>query len=225
MSISQPPLLMLRALYASALMRLDPAFSMKPADVAASYDQIADRWDRLEQSDNGILQHERAIALVDQRRFALDIGCGSSGRFVSLLMRHSFQVEGVDISEHMVASARQRHPDVTFYRADICEWELPRQYDLISAWDSVWHVPLEDQRAVLKKIMEGLTPGGVFIFTTPGLDVPSEKVDSAMGPEMYYSGLGIPETLEVVAGARCICRHLEYDQYPELHLYLIVQRV
>jgi len=24
--------------------------------------------------------------------------------------------------------------------------------------------------------------------------------------------------------AGCICRHLEYDQYPELHLYLIVQR-
>jgi 2-polyprenyl-3-methyl-5-hydroxy-6-metoxy-1,4-benzoquinol methylase len=198
--------------------------TMKSADVAASYNQLAHRWINLEQSKNGIAQHERAIAFLDRKRYALDVGCGSSGRLVDLLIQHSFHVEGVDISEQMIAFARQRHAGVTFYHADICEWQLPRQYDLISAWDSIWHVPLEEQRLVLKKIMKALTPGGVLIFTTPGLDVPSEKVDSAMGPEMYYSGLGIPSTLELVAEAGCICRHLEYDQHPELHLYLIVQR-
>jgi hypothetical protein len=28
----------------------------------------------------------------------------------------------------------------------------------------------------------------------------------------------------VVSEAGCICRHLEYGQYPGLHLYVIVQR-
>ena len=41
---------------------------------------------------------------------------------------------------------------------------------------------------------------------------------------MYYSVLGIPKTLEVLSAAGCICRHLEYDQYPEQHLYMIAQR-
>ncbi len=197
---------------------------MKPADVASSYDQLAERWVSLEHSQNGIPQHERAIALLDRKGCALDIGCGSSGRIINLLQKHSFKVEGVDISERMIELARQRHPDVTFYCADVCELKLPRQYDLISAWDSIWHVPLAEQRPVLKKIMEALTPEGVFIFTAPGIDVPTEKVDSAMGPEMYYSSLGIPQILELVAETGCVCRHLEYDQYPELHLYLIVQR-
>jgi SAM-dependent methyltransferase len=197
---------------------------MKPTDIASSYDQLAERWSGLERSENGIAQHERAIAFLKRKRYALDVGCGSSGRFIDLLMRHSFHVEGVDISERMIALASHRHPGITFYRADICEWRFPRQYDLISAWDSVWHLPLAQQRPVLKKLMDGLTPGGVFIFTTPGLDAPSEKIDSEMGPEMYYSGLGIPDTLELVAETGCVCRHFEYDQYPELHLYVIAQR-
>ena len=47
---------------------------------------------------------------------------------------------------------------------------------------------------------------------------------SLMGPQMYYSVLGIPNLLKLISEAGCICRHLEYDQYPELHLYVIAQR-
>jgi SAM-dependent methyltransferase len=197
---------------------------MNPIDVASSYDQIAELWNTHEFSRNGIAQHERAIAFLERRDHALDIGCGSSGRFVDLLMQHAFHVEGVDISKRMIELAKQRHPKITFWNADICTWRFPRLYDFISAWDSVWHVPLAYQEPVLRKMMEGLRPGGVCIFTTPGLDAPSAKVDSAMGPQMYYSGLGIPRTLALIAETGCVCRHLEYDQHPELHLYIIVQR-
>ena len=72
--------------------------------------------------------------------------------------------------------------------------------------------------------MQGLTPGGILIFTTGGLDEPTEKVDSSMGPPVYYSVLGIPQTLRLIDECGCVCRHLEYDQYPESHLYVIVQK-
>ena len=89
---------------------------MNPDEVGKSYDQIADRWngDRFPRT-NGIRQHERAIAFLERRRFALDIGCGSSGRFIDLLLSRGFEVEGMDISETMVGLARQRHPDVTIH--------------------------------------------------------------------------------------------------------------
>lgn len=198
---------------------------MHPTEIAQSYDQIAERWSSPDfPASNGIAPHERAIAFLKQKQTALDIGCGSSGRIVDLLLRHGFAVEGVDISQRMLELARARHPDITFYHADICQWALPRQYDLISAWDSIWHLPLSEQEPVMRKIMQGLTPGGVFIFTTGGLDEPIEKVDSSMGPQVYYSVLGIPQTLKLIDACGCICRHLEYDQYPESHLYLIVQK-
>lgn len=199
---------------------------MTPAEIARGYDELADQWNSDGfPRDNGIKQHERAIAFAKNRRCALDVGCGSSGRIVDLLQSHGFEVEGLDVSPRMIELAKRRHPAVTFHQADICAWELPKKYDLISAWDSIWHVPLSQQERVLRKLLNGLNSEGICIFTMGGLDAPSEKLDSAMGPQMYYSVLGVPNTLTLLSEADCVCRHLEYDQYPELHLYVIAQKV
>jgi hypothetical protein len=45
-----------------------------------------------------------------------------------------------------------------------------------------------------------------------------------MGTPVYDSVLGITQTLQMVADAGCVCRHLEYDQYPEKHIFLIAQK-
>lgn len=198
---------------------------MAPQDVGNSYDQIASHWDSDRfPRENGIAQHERAIAFTDLRGPALDIGCGSSGRVIDLLLEHGFSPEGLDISGKMLELALRRHPDLTFHQADICEWQFPHAYDFISAWDSIWHVPLRAQEQVLLKILEGLNPGGVAAFTLGGTEDPSETTNSQMGPPMYHSTIGIPRTLQLIAEAGSVCRHLEYDQYPELHVYIICQR-
>jgi SAM-dependent methyltransferase len=198
---------------------------MSPDDIAKSYDEIAHIWNGEGfPRDNGIHQHERAVAFVKNKGHAIDIGCGSSGRFIDLLMSNGFEVEGLDISGEMIELAKRRHPGISFHHADICSWTFPKAYDFISAWDSIWHVPLPEHERVLKKILLGLTSGGICIFTAGGLDAPAEKIDSEMGPRMYYSVLGVPNILRVLSETRCICRHLEYDQYPELHLYFIVQK-
>jgi RimJ/RimL family protein N-acetyltransferase len=194
---------------------------MTPEQVAASYDQIADRW--VDVSTYGFAQIERAVAFVEHRSVALDVGCGT-GRLMGLLSKHGFRTDGIDSSPAMIALARDRHPEARLFHADICRWELPRSYDLIVAWDSVWHVPLAQQEAVLTKLCRGLAAGGVLVFTTGGTDAPEEKQDSCMGPPMYHATLGIPKTLQVLAEAGCVCRHLEYDQHPELHVYIIAQK-
>lgn len=203
---------------------------MHPKDIGLSYDAIAHLWREAPIQSNGLPQLERVLRFASQccsgrsGRFGLDIGCGCSGRFIDALARHGFQVEGVDVSERMIELARQCHPHISFHHEDIREWKLPRKYDFLLAWDSVWHVPLDWQESVLRKICEALAPGGVFMFTTGGLDKAEEKSDSCMGPPMYYSALGIPKTLELLARFGCVCRHLEYDQYPEQHLYIIAQK-
>ena len=102
---------------------------MRPDEIGRSYDAIAHRWQQPELQSNGIPQIERALRFVTTLGHALDIGCGSSGRFVELLLRKGFLVEGVDVSERMIELARHRHPDVAFHHADICTWEFPRKYD------------------------------------------------------------------------------------------------
>jgi predicted TPR repeat methyltransferase len=195
--------------------------SRTPEQVAASYDQIAALF--LDLSTYGVAQIERAVAFVKHKGVALDVGCGT-GRLMGVLSKHGFRTDGIDLSTAMIAFARDRYPEARLFHADICRWELPQPYDLIVAWDSVWHVPLGQQEPVLTKLCRGLAAGGVLVFTTVGTDASSEKHDSCMGPPMYHAALGIPKTLQVVTEAGCTCRHLEYDQHPELHVYVIAQR-
>jgi SAM-dependent methyltransferase len=194
---------------------------MTPEQVAASYDQITDQF--LDLSTYGFAQIERAVAFVKHKGVALDVGCGA-GRLMGLLSKHGFRTDGIDLSTAMIALARERHPEARLFHADICRWEPPRSYDLIVAWDSVWHVPLDQQEAVLTKLCRGLSPGGVIVFTTGGTDAPGEIENSCMGPPMYHATLGIPKTLLILADSGCICRHLEYDQHPQHHVYVVAQK-
>src|SRR5437763_12109850 len=114
---------------------------MTPEQVAASYDQIAGQW--LDVSTYGLGQVERAVAFVKRKGVALDVGCGT-GRLMGLLGKHGFRTDGLDVSPAMLALARNRHPAARLFHADIGRWELPEAYDLIVAWDSVWHVPLAE---------------------------------------------------------------------------------
>ncbi len=41
---------------------------------------------------------------------------------------------------------------------------------------------------------------------------------------LYHAALRIPKTLEAIARGGCVVRHLEFDQYPEMHLVLVVQK-
>lgn len=197
---------------------------MNPTEVGHSYDLIAHRWQAPEHPLGGLPQHERALRFVSARGYALDAGCGCNGRFDEFLSQQGFIVEGVDVSARMIALARQRQPSMQFYHADLCQWDLPRKYDFITGWDSFWHVPLTEQGQVLQKLCDGLNGGGVLIFTTGGVDQPGEVQDNYMGPPMYTAAPGILQTLALLAEHGCICRHLEYDQFPRPHLYIIAQK-
>ena len=171
---------------------------MHPAEIAASYDTIAHRWLEPYLESNGIRQHEQALRFCRKHGgLALDVGCGCNGRFARLLASHGYEVEGLDVSARMITLARQRSPTVTFHQADVCEWTPGKRYDFITAWDSIWHVPLARSEDVLRKLLGSLTADGV---------------------------LGVSKTLQVVSDVGCVCRHLEYDQLPEEHVFLVAQR-
>ena len=77
----------------------------------------------------------------------------------------------------MLNLARAHNPNAKFYQHDICEWlipntkyQIPINYDLITAWDSIGHVPIEQQQKVLTKLISSLNPNGVFIFSCGGTE-------------------------------------------------------
>ncbi len=198
---------------------------MTPEETGLHYDRIASWWlDQMKDSTYGLAALERALKFVPQTGSALDVGCGCEGRFLRVLSERGFECTGVDVSHEMIALAKNRFPAIRFAIADICEWELPQSFDFISAWDSTFHLPLESEEPVLEKLCAGLNPRGVMMFSGGGGDEPSEVSGEFGGQRFEYSTLGVPGFLDCLRRFGCSIKHVEYDQHPENHVYLVAQK-
>lgn len=203
---------------------------MKPKQTGLAYDNIAAWWDvKHRGSGYGVEQLKRAISWVKHQGKAMDVGCGSSGRFVSILLDHGFQVEGIDVSEEMITRARDHHPECKFEVIDVATWKPDSEYDLISAWDSTFHLPLDLQEPALRTMCGAVAAGGVLIFTCggslSGSGQPEEISGSFQGEDLEYSSLGVARYLCLLADYGLTVRHVEYDQGPtEPHVYIIAQK-
>lgn len=199
---------------------------MNPVQTGKNYDTITERWSEERfNMQNGIAQHKRALTFAESRGKALDVGCGRTGRIMDLLEKEGFAPQGLDVSEQMISLAQNRNPQWQFHHQDICSYHLSEKYDFISAWDSIWHVPLQQQTEVIAKLANALTPNGVMIFSFGGVNEPGEHTDDTMGPMMYYSSLGTNGFIQILIDNGCTIKHLEFDQQPELHTYIIAQKI
>ena len=212
---------------------------MTPSEIGKKYDKIANWWHVYhQQSQYGITQIERAIAFCAQQDSpkehkssaclkssppkALDIGCGSGGRYIHKLIDRGFDVTGIDISAKMIELATEHHPDQAFYHADISNWQTEQQYDLIIGWDSLFHLPLDSHKAVLEKICAMLAPNGVIIYSYG--DASGEHISQWKNEDFYYSSIGTTANITILMQQGVTCKHLEHDQHPAPHVYLIGQK-
>ena len=94
----------------------------------------------------------------------LDVACGT-GRHLELL-RERYEVEGLDISATMLASARQRCPGVVFHEADMAEFSVAGRFDVVMClFSSIGYVRTEERmRNAVMCMRRHLNPGGVLIL-------------------------------------------------------------
>lgn len=130
------------------------------------------------------------LALLKQRNldagWVVDLGCGS-GLAAEGLVQAGYQVVGVDISEAMVAIARDRVPQAEFQVASLFQVEIPDCQAVISISECFNYLFDPDHQKlpqVFQRIYHALAPGGVFVFdiAEPG------KVDGAMPVKSFTEG-------------------------------------
>ena len=197
---------------------------MNTPKIGEQYDEIASWWnDRHLDSGYGLSQVKRALAMASSHGKALDVGCGSGGRFVRLLQERGFEVTGIDASAEMINLAQKNHPDSVFIQGDICEWSSEEQFDFILVWDCLFHLPLNKQKPVLSKLCRMLSNGGILIHTFG--DGIGEHTDNWHGQEFRYSSIGISQNIEILHDNQLSLLHLELDQFPEKHVYIISKKM
>lgn len=196
---------------------------MDPSELGKKYDKIAQWWrDQHINSNYGVAQLERAVGFAVDGGKALDVGCGAGGRLIQLLENNGFCVTGLDVSKEMVRLAGENHPTNTFFHQDICTWESSDRFNLIVAWDSIFHLPYDQHRPVLEKLCGLLASDGVLIYTLGNAE--GEHTDQWRDDTFYYSFVGINSSLELLINNHMSVVHLELDQYPEKHAYVIAKR-
>jgi SAM-dependent methyltransferase len=93
-----------------------------------------------------------------------DLGCGNGVPGTLALTRHGLSVLGVDFSPVQLARARHLVPAASFVRADLADFQLrPASVDAVTAFYSLIHLPLADQRALFPRIHGWLRPGGYLL--------------------------------------------------------------
>lgn len=208
---------------------------MKPDIIGTKYDRVAEWWDKTHRdSTYGLKQIERAITYCENTRTALDVGCGSGGRIINKLTESGFEVSGLDISGKMLELARSYHPEVQFISADICQWETMQKFDLIVAWDSIFHLPMAMQEPVVKKLCSNLEDNGILIYTFGNgygdhedlsfRDKEGNQAGNLSNDLFGYGTIGINGNLKALMDTGCKCMHLEMDQYPADHVYVICRK-
>ncbi len=195
---------------------------MNPVELGKRYDRLAQWWqEQHKDSQYGLPALERALAFAADGGNALDVGCGCGGRMIRTLQRRGFAVTGIDVSENMVELARRNHPDEHFIATDAGEWQTPEKFDFILAWDSIFHLPLLRQRPVIDKLCGWLKPDGVIMYSFG--NAVGEHTDTWRDDTFYYSSIGVVGNLAALIENRMTVMHLELDQYPESHAFVIAR--
>lgn len=102
-------------------------------------------------------------------RTVLDLACGT-GSLTEELAERGCEVVGVDISEEMLAEAREKcvrfGENVLLLCQDMCELDLFGTVDCaVCALDSLNHLDgIESVRKAMERVFLFLEPGGVFVF-------------------------------------------------------------
>ena len=93
----------------------------------------------------------------------LEVACGT-GLHASVL-RENYQVEGLDLDAEMLVVAQQEYPDIPFHQADMVEFDLGKQFDVITClFSSIGYVKTKERlEAALQAMTHHLLPGGVLI--------------------------------------------------------------
>lgn len=168
------------------------------ADTCAQYDRIAPRYDRAR--SRSLMERaylERVAEHLPAAGEVLDLGCGAGEPIARYFVDAGHRVTGIDGAPAMVALCRERFPDHGWHVADMRTLEMDGRFDAVIAWDSFFHLPAADQRAMFSIFAAHTRPGGQLLFTT-GHEA-GEVTNEVLGERIYHASLDPDEYRALLA--------------------------
>lgn len=155
----------------------------------AVYDAMAKEYAEKLNDYAPLPEREKFISLLPKPACILDAGCGP-GRDSEYFFHKGFTVVGADLSEKLLAIAKQCVPQATFSKQDLRSLHFPkRSFDGVWACASLLHLKRREVSKVLREFFQILKPRGLlFIMVKEGkgeADI-AEKLSSYLSRHFTY---------------------------------------
>jgi len=100
-----------------------------------------------------------------QVKTSIDLGCGT-GVLCELLHENGIESAGMDLSEGMIAIARESAPEIHYDVANMITYLPDKKFDLVTCTgDALNHIiSLEDIGRIFRNVYSYMNEGGYFIF-------------------------------------------------------------
>lgn len=128
----------------------------------------------------------------------LDVGCGMGEPIAAYVIERGFDVVGVDAAPSMIDVCRARFPASEWVVSDMRELALDRRFDGILAWDSMFHLGVDDQRRMFGRFTAHARDGAPLMFTSGPSE--GEAIGTYCGEPLYHASLDASEYEQLLAG-------------------------
>lgn len=179
-------------------------------DVRAVYEAVAREFDR--DRSKALMEKfylGRVLELLPAGAAVLDLGCGSAEPLAQFFIERGCRITGIDAASAMIALCRERYPEHRWIEADMRALDLDRRFDAVLAWDSFFHLPADDQRAMFAVFAQHAAPGAPLLFTSgPGAGVAMGEI---YGHALHHASLDASEYEQLLTahGFRVLLHRVE----------------
>ena len=121
---------------------------------------------------------------LDQKRRALEVGCGKGVLLGQLEKATCWRVDGADLDRDALAQARPGRGSLYAYDVHDQRDEFRDAYDVLILYDVLEHVPARGP--FLRAALHHVRPGGLLLVNVPALQALYGPFDEAAGHQLRY---------------------------------------
>jgi len=130
---------------------------------------------------------DRFLSYLAPASIVLDLGCGMGEPIARYIIEAGFGIVGIDTSPSMIEMCRERFPQAEWLVKDMRTLALDRQFGGVLAWDSFFHLPMNDQRSMFVRFSEHALSAAPLMFSSGSIE--GEAIGSYYGEPLYHASL------------------------------------
>lgn len=130
---------------------------MDKKEIIAFFDKLASGWDKTNTRNEEVIAEILEKGGIRKGIKVLDVACGTGVLFPDY-QKIGADITGIDISENMVKTAREKFPDVKIICGDATDFSFEEKFDAIMIYNAFPH--FDEPEKLINNLAEALNSNG-----------------------------------------------------------------